>query len=456
MMSVSGIRPLFAGVSRRWLSAQAAAQATRETQPLPKQDAQVSKLGSGLTVASLENYSPISRIGVVVNAGPRHETTDNLGISHCLRSFADLSTKHATGFAITRGLEDVAASLETSTTREHQIYTVRCMRDAVDTGVHYLNTITNGQEFRRWELRENKGRLTFDLATIKDQLPLRVMDDVHSAAFRETLGRSAYAPEYMIGNHSTDMLLEYVQQHYTAGNMALVGVGVDHSELTKLAEQFEARTGSGAVKQAATFTGGAELRNQCGGDFSLAAVAVEGCASGSKDALALGILQHMMGAGPYIKWGSNQAASKLTQGAGKATSLPFSASCFNLAYSDAGAFGVFAVANAEDMDGVLKGMMKEFGAVTKGNISSKDFERAKNQFKAAVLMNSENQDTLFEDLAVQALNLGSYSSPADLAQQIDSITADDTLKLAKKVFNGKPCMAASGNLGQTPYMDQLM
>ncbi len=44
-------------------------------------------------------------------------------------------------------------------------------------------------------------------------------------------------------------------------------------------------------------------------------------------------------------------------------------------------------------------------------------------------MNGENQDTMFEDLAAQALNQGSYSSPADLAQQIDSITADEALKV---------------------------
>ena len=58
----------------------------------------------------------------------------------------------------------------------------------------------------------------------------------------------------------------------------------------------------------------------------MAAVAVEGCVAGSKEALTLGVLQHLMGAGPYIKWGSNQASSKLAQAASKATSLPFSVS----------------------------------------------------------------------------------------------------------------------------------
>ena len=54
---------------------------------------------------------------------------------------------------------------------------------------------------------------------------LGVMENLHAGAFRDTLGRSLYAPDYMVGAYNAELLLEYVQQHYTAGNMALVGLG---------------------------------------------------------------------------------------------------------------------------------------------------------------------------------------------------------------------------------------
>lgn len=41
-------------------------------------------------MASLDNYSPVSKVSVVVNAGARYEIVDNLGITHCLRTFANL------------------------------------------------------------------------------------------------------------------------------------------------------------------------------------------------------------------------------------------------------------------------------------------------------------------------------------------------------------------------------
>jgi ubiquinol-cytochrome c reductase core subunit 2 len=96
------------------------------------------------------------------------------------------------------------------------------------------------------------------------------------------------------------------------------------------------------------------------------------------------------------------------------------------------------------------------GAITKGNIDDKDLTRAKNQFKAAILMNLENQSTVFEDIAVQALCTGDYVTPAAMVADVDAITGEDALKVAKRIFNSKLSMAASGDLGNTPYLDQLL
>ena len=46
---------------------------------------QLTKLPNGIKVASVENYSPLSRVALVASAGPRFEDGDNLGVSHCLR-----------------------------------------------------------------------------------------------------------------------------------------------------------------------------------------------------------------------------------------------------------------------------------------------------------------------------------------------------------------------------------
>lgn len=51
---------------------------------------QVTRLPSGLVIASLENYSPASKIGVFIKAGCRYETPDNQGVTHLLRLASNL------------------------------------------------------------------------------------------------------------------------------------------------------------------------------------------------------------------------------------------------------------------------------------------------------------------------------------------------------------------------------
>ena len=65
-----------------------------------------------------------------------------------------------------------------------------------------------------------------------------------------------------------------------------------------------------------------EMRQQARGSMVHCAVVSESVAAGSPDALAFSVLQHVLGAAPHIKRGSN-TTNKLVQGINKATSLPF-------------------------------------------------------------------------------------------------------------------------------------
>lgn len=456
-MSLSGIRPAVARIGRRLYSAQASAvRKGEEASSLPKQDVVVSKLDNGLTVASLDNYSPVSKVSVVINAGARYETAENLGITHCLRTFANLTSKGATTFGISRGLEDIGASLETTCTREHMIYKIQCLRDHLDTACHYLTNITTGQEFRTWEVKDNRYRLQMDLAQRNSDLVLDVIEGLHAVSFRSSLGQSLFSPDFMISKINSQMLHDFVEKFYVVGNMALVGVGVDHNDLRAFGEKMPLREGDAAAKVASKFHGGHEIRNHTDSSLAFAAFGVEGASLSSKDLLTAGVLQHLMGAGQYVKWGSNIASSRLNKSASKASPLPSTTNCFNLAYSDAGLFGVFAIAQAQDMNPILKSVVGEVRAATKGTIDPKELQRAKNQLKSSILMDYENQDTVLEDIAVQALVSGSFKAVSEVIADIDAITADDAAKVAKKMFSGKPSMAVSGNLSNTGYLDELL
>ncbi|KAH9379369.1 hypothetical protein HPB48_008081 [Haemaphysalis longicornis] len=82
----------------RAFAAQAAAKPQSQAfQALPKQDVETSTLPNGLTVTTLENYSPITRLAIVVKAGARYEDGHTLGITHTLRNAAGLVSRGGQG-----------------------------------------------------------------------------------------------------------------------------------------------------------------------------------------------------------------------------------------------------------------------------------------------------------------------------------------------------------------------
>merc|ERR1711915_1074805 len=134
---MKGIRGI-SQISSRLYAAQAARKVQAEHVKLQPQDVQVTKLPSGLVIASQENYSPASKIGVFIKAGCRYETPESLGVTHLLRLASSLTTKGASSFKICRGVEAVGGSLSVTSTRENMIYSVDCLRDDIDAVMEYL------------------------------------------------------------------------------------------------------------------------------------------------------------------------------------------------------------------------------------------------------------------------------------------------------------------------------
>ncbi|XP_052408075.1 cytochrome b-c1 complex subunit 2, mitochondrial-like [Carassius gibelio] len=421
---------------------------------LAPQDVQVSKLPSGLLVASLENYSPVSKIGVFVKAGSRYETPENLGVTHILRLASNLTTKGASAFKICRGLEAVGASLSVTSSREHMVYSLDCLRDDFDGVVEYLVNVTTAPDFRPWELSDLSQRVRIDKA-VADQSPqIGVLEKLHEAAYKNALSNSLYCPDHMLGKISVDHLQQFFASNYTSARMALVGLGVSHAALRQVGERFfSTHTGTGAAGAKAVYRGG-ELRVQSGGGLVHALLACEGAAAGSAEANAFSLLQRILGTGPHVKRGSS-ITSKLSQGIAKATAQPFDATAFSAPYSDSGLFGVYVISQADSAHEVINAAMAQVTAVAEGRLTADDLTRAKTQLKSDYLMSLESPEGLLEELGVQVLSSGVYSSPQTVAHNIDSVTSADLVKAAKKFVESKKTMSCCGHLANTPFVDEL-
>lgn len=430
-----------------------AAAAPAGVPPHP-QDLEFTRLPNGLVIASLENYAPASRIGLFIKAGSRYENSNNLGTSHLLRLASSLTTKGASSFKITRGIEAVGGKLSVTSTRENMAYTVECLRDDVDILMEFLLNVTTAPEFRRWEVAALQSQLRIDKAVAFQNPQAHIIENLHATAYRNALANSLYCPDYRIGKVTPDELHDFVQNHFTSARMALIGLGVSHPVLKQVAEQFlNIRGGLGLSGAKAKYHGG-EIREQNGDSLVHAALVAESAAIGSAEANAFSVLQHVLGAGPHVKRGSN-ATSSLCQAVAKGVHQPFDVSAFNASYSDSGLFGFYTISQAASAGDVIKAAYNQVKTIAQGNLSNTDVQAAKNKLKAGYLMSVESSEGFLDEVGSQALAAGSYTPPSTALQQIDAVADTDVINAAKKFVSGRKSMAASGNLGHTPFIDDL-
>ncbi|KAF3704599.1 Cytochrome b-c1 complex subunit 2 [Channa argus] len=453
MKGIRGISQL----STRLYAAQAARKefsGAAECVKLQPQDVQVTRLPSGLVITSLENYSPASKIGVFIKAGCRYETPDNLGVTHLLRLASNLTTKGASSFKICRGIEAVGGSLSVTSSRENMIYTVDCLRDDIDTVMEYLINVTTAPEFRPWEVSELTDRVKIDKALAAQSAQIAVVEGLHEAAYKNALCNSLYCPDHMVGSIHSENLHQFVQNNFTSARMALVGLGVDHSVLKQVGEQFlNIRSGAGTTGAKAQYRGG-EIRLPSSSSLVHSAVVSQSAAAGTNEAVAFGVLQHLLGAGPHVKRGSS-ASSKLVQGVAKATADPFDVSAFNTSYSDSGLFGVYTISQAAAAGDVIKAALAQVKAVADGGVTAADLTRAKAQLKGQILMSLETSEGLLEAMGTQALAEGAYHTPEEISKNIENVSLTDVANAAKKFVSGKKTMASNGNLIKTPFVDEV-
>lgn len=439
--------PVVAQAKRTFAAQAALAQTEREL--VKAEPLKVSSLKSGLTVASIENHSPVTTLGVVIKAGSRNEEYANTGVSHALRVTAGLSTKNHSAFGICRNLQQAGASLQCTQGREHTLYTVQATRDSTDLAIDYLADVVSNQAFKPWEVeRSAAGMIKLELA--QRSPASQAVELLHQAAFRSGLGNSLYCAPHKAGSHSPAALQSFVSKHFTTNRAALLGVGVSHSSLTKFADLLSLESGAGPSAVATKYHGG-ELRVEAGGNLAYVALAAN-CAGAVNvaDCVAAMLLQRVLGMGSQIKYSSGQG--KLAQAAAAASSGNQSVSSIGQMYSDAGLLGALVICEAASAGKVVGGVAAALRSVS---VTDEEVAAAKKNMLSDVYTMLESPLNLIENIGSQVLLSGDVMPAEKIPELIAGLTTADVQAAAKKLSAAKFSLGAVGNLSTVPFLDSL-
>mmetsp|Transcript_15941 Transcript_15941/g.62284 ORF Transcript_15941/g.62284 Transcript_15941/m.62284 type:complete len:473 (-) Transcript_15941:70-1488(-) len=452
-----------------------ASPAVRYSRALPSQQyrfnqtsaetTKVSTLKNGLRVVSetcpAQRYET-STIAVVVNTGSSCETAKNNGVAHFLEHLAFKGTEKRTATSLELEVENMGATLNAYTSREHTVYTAKVFKQDVDKAVDILADIIQNPKHSEAAIEQERGVILREMKEVESITEEAVFDHLHAIAFQGSpLSYTILGPKENINSFTKKDFAEYIQTHYTADRMVVVGTGaVDHGQLEQLAEaHFAGLNPKSPVdfgeKAKSVYTGSAlTIADDRTNGETTVAVAVEGAGWASPDHVPLLVIQAIVGNYDKALGGGKNLSSRL--GELVATEdLARSFSSFNTCYNGTGLFGNYFVTTGDKTEDMTCEVLSEYVRIAH-DVSDAEVERAKRRLKSSTLMQADGPSAACDEIGRQMVSIGRRVSPASLAARIDAIDTKTIRDVATRYFTDtEPSVVAVGDVTAFPDYNQI-
>ncbi|CAH2100050.1 unnamed protein product [Euphydryas editha] len=441
---------------------------------------EVTTLSNGLRVASEKKFGQFCTAGVVIDSGPRYEVAYPNGICHFLEKLSFGAThKFATRDVMLRELERHGGICDCQGSRDTTVYATSADSRGLEAITQVLAEVTLRPQLSTEEIEAARQAVAFELETLsmRPEQETILMDMIHAAAYKgNTLGLPKICPKENVFQIDRNIIMNYLKNHYTPDRMVVAAVGVEHGPFveyvqkyfvdmkptwnTEDSDSFKPQTD----KSIAQYTGGLE-QEECeiplypGSDLpelSHVVIGLESCSHGDDDFVATCVLNMMMGGGGSFSAGGPGKGmyTRLYTNVLNRYHWMFNATAYNHAYGDTGLFCVHAAAPPARLRDTALLVARELAAMA-GAVAGGELRRAKTQLQSMLLMNLEARPVVFEDVGRQVLATGKRKPPSFFINEIEKITAEDIIRVARRMLSKRPAVAARGKLIHLPSFEDI-
>ncbi|KAJ1555291.1 ubiquinol-cytochrome c reductase core subunit 1 [Nowakowskiella sp. JEL0078] len=411
----------------------------------------LSKTTHGFQIATIDDKGPVSSVAVVLSLGSRHEAPDAPGAAHLLKNVLVRNLADDTIVRTVRGAEFRGNTLSATVTREHLILASEFLRDDLVDVVPELLELLFNKSFQPYEFLDAVPSVLAESQAHLSLPEIKIWEAAHSLAFRYGLGSPLFITKAAAANLKRSSLISLLETSINPSRLAIIGSGIDHSELSDLVSSSLASkafpTAESAVSPSKYY--GGEIRIDAGPNskakylFAFPTVGIK-----SSDYFASAILAALLNGSSKTQWGnpSGLLASASTSSTTVSTDLK--------SYTDIGLIGITVEGNTSEVSQVGQKAINVLKSVASGNIPEAALAGAKN----SVIIDLENagREEVIANVGRQVLTLGNFSTSKEFAEKIQKVTAAEITRVAKEAFSSKATVVAHGNTGGLPYADSFI
>lgn len=390
-------------------------------------------LPSGLTVAVEPMVSTRTvSVGVWVGVGARDEPARLSGVSHFLEHLLFKGTRTRGAIEISQAVDRLGGDINAYTSKEYTAYYCRVPARHVAMAVELLGDVLTQPALRDADVESERQVILEELAMDDDSPEDVAHRSFASAVFGEhALGRETAGERSTVQAMPADDIRAFFDEHYRTGRTVVSVAGaVDPDEVTDLVtKQFDAMpAGEGtACRDDWQPFEIPERRIDIPDDTEQVHLVIGGhaLARTDPDREALDVVNHVLGGGL-----SSRLFDEIRERRGLAYSVFSSASAF----SDTGAWSIYAGTLPEHREEVEELVARELDRLATGGITADELDIALGYLAGSYEMGLEDSAARMSRIGGQLTLLGELRSVEEQIDRWNSVTLDDVRRVIERVY----------------------
>jgi predicted Zn-dependent peptidase len=370
-------------------------------------------------------------ISIYVGAGSRYETPAESGISHFIEHLCFKGTvKRPNSQIISEAIDSVGGIMNAATDREYTVYYAKVARPHLGLALDVLTDLVQSPVFDKEELEKERKVVIEELASVADspaqQADLRLDELLWPD---QPLGWDIAGSSESVGALKRDMVLDYVGRQYVPNNMVVSVAGaIDEDELVDLLGP-----NLGAMSQGSPTSwfaaDDAWKGPQCSiinrrTEQSHIAIGLYGLPIGHADRYALDLLSVLFG---------ESMSSRLFMELRERQGLCYDVNSYVTHFLDTGSFGLYAAVDPSNGKKAVGALIDELKRLAEG-IPEEELTKARELAKGRMLLRLEDTRAVSGWLGGQEVLTGRILTPEDVVDQLDQVTPDDLVRVARSLL----------------------
>ena len=399
----------------------------------PKGTPEKTTLDNGVRILSkkIPNARSVS-MGIWVNVGARDESETDNGMSHFIEHMLFKGTRNRTGYEIAKEFDAIGGQTNAFTSMENTCYHAKVIDAHTEIMADILSDIFLNSVFDEAEIEKERPVIFQEISMVEDNPD----EYIHTLSARSywgdnALGRSVIGNRKNVTQFDSNAIKSFFSRYYQPDRIVISAAGnIDHGALLDLVgSTFNTLAKGNGFPQRIT----PESRSAIDINFKkLEQVHIclntKGIGIPDPNRYIFSLINTVLG---------GNMSSRLFQKIREERGLAYSVYAYASSFEDTGMFGAYAGTDADHVFEVVDLILKEMRAIKNEKISSEELKNAKEYTKGALLLASESIDNQMVRLAQNEINLGKQIPLADIISEIDAVTDEHIMALAKDLFDSR-------------------